>query len=143
MSLPSPPSHVLTELLAEHEALRELMTSCERLADELDGGRIGPEALTREIARLRVAFDAHNRNEEQFLRPLLASADAFGDVRVDRMVADHIDEHRIVREGLGNEVTGQLRLALDHLRAHLVAEERYFVTSKVLRDDVVVVESGA
>jgi MFS family permease len=39
---------------------------------------MGPLQLTREVARLRLAFDAHNRFEEQLLRPVLLATDSFG-----------------------------------------------------------------
>jgi len=139
----SPPlSRALVELLAEHDALRELMRHCEALADELDDGRIEPACLASEVTRLRIAFDAHNRYEEQFLRPVLGDIDAFGEVRLDRMVADHVEEHGLVRAGLDGNVTDELRLTLDRLRNHLAMEERDFLSPKVLRDDLVVVESG-
>jgi Hemerythrin HHE cation binding domain len=137
-----PLSRTVTELLAEHEALRELIKRCEQLAGELEAGRIEPAHLAREVGRLCVAFDAHNRYEEQFLRPVLGDVDAFGEVRLDRMVADHVEEHGLVRAGLDSNVTDELRLTLDRLRNHLAAEERDFLSAKVLRDDLVVVESG-
>ena len=137
-----PLSRVLAELLVQHEALREIMASCEKLAAELEAGAIEPSPLAREVARLRVAFDSHNRFEEQFLRPVLSDIDAFGEVRIDHMLADHVEEHRLVRAGLDSSETGELRLTLDRLRNHLAAEERYFLSSKVLRDDLVTVESS-
>lgn len=137
------PSRILTELLTQHEGLRALMMRCEQLAEELDSSRGDPALLAREVARLRVAFNAHNRYEEQFLRPVLANGDGFGDVRVDRMVAEHVAEHRLVGGGLVDAITGELRLAIDRLRGHLAAEERHFLTSQVLRDDLVVVEGSA
>jgi len=135
-------SRALAELLAQHEVLREMMTSCERLADEIEEGCLEPSLLAREVARLRVAFDSHNRYEEQFLRPVLKDVDAFGEVRLDHMVTDHVEEHRLVRAGLDSSELGELRLTLDRLRGHLTAEERYFLSSKVLRDDLVSVESS-
>jgi hypothetical protein len=137
------PSKLLTELMTQHEALRGIMDRCEQLADELDAGRGDPAQLTREVAKLRLAFDAHNRFEEQLLRPVLREIDAFGDVRIDRMIADHVGEHRMVRERLGDGPTAIMRDAIDHLRVHLQAEERYFLSSKVLRDDLVSVEPGS
>lgn len=140
------PSKLLTELMRQHDALRAMMDRCEQLADDLDAGTAGPDApaqLTREVAKLRLAFDAHNRFEEQLLRPVLREIDAFGDVRIDRMVADHVGEHRTVRAQLGDGPTAELRRAIDHLRVHLQAEERYFLSSKVLRDDLVSVEGGS
>jgi hypothetical protein len=135
-------SRACKDLLAEHQALRERMTQCEQLAADLDARHIELPQLLREVARLREAFDAHNRHEEQFLRPVLGDLDAFGDVRLDRMVTDHVAEHRLVRAGLDSAAPDELRRTLDRLRHHLEAEERAFLSSKVLRDDLVVVEGG-
>jgi hypothetical protein len=137
-----PPGRALAELTAQHDALRGMMDRCEDLADELDAGRMGPTQLTREIARLRLAFDAHNRFEEQLLRPVLLATDSFGQVRVDRMVEEHVGEHRAMRMQLGSEATADLRAVIAHLRSHLDAEERYFLSSRVLRDDLVTLESA-
>ena len=137
------PSKLLTELMKQHDALRAIIDRCEAMADELDEGRGDPSQLTREVAKLRLAFDAHNRFEEQLLRPVLREMDAFGDVRIDRMIADHVGEHHAVREQLGDGPTAMLRSAIDTLRVHLQAEERYFLSSKVLRDDLVSVEPGS
>lgn len=131
-------SRVVTELLVEHGALREIMKRCERLGDELEVGRIEIDRLVVEVTHLRTAFDAHNLHEEQLLRsPSFGELDALGDLRIDQMISGHLDEHRLVRVGLGNAITGALRLTLDRLRCHLAEEERHFVTSKVLRDVVV------
>lgn len=135
------PSRVLTELMAQHTALRERMDVCEELADALDAGGGDAAQLAREVIELRVAFEAHNAFEEQLLRPVLLEMDAFGEVRIDRMVSDHVGEHRAVERQLEGP-TGELRGALDQLRVHLEAEERYFLTANVLRDDTIIVESG-
>ncbi|HEU4611806.1 MAG TPA: hemerythrin domain-containing protein [Kofleriaceae bacterium] len=136
------PSKLLAELLSQHESLRKMMDHCEELADELDAGKGDPLALTREVAKLRLAFDAHNKFEEQLLRPVLREMDAFGDVRIERMFSDHVTEHREMRAQLGSDATNALRATIDSLRVHLQAEERYFLSSKVLRDDLVSVENG-
>jgi len=136
------PSKVLEQLIAQHDELRAIMDRCEELADRLDAGEGNPLALTREVAKLRLAFDAHNKFEEQLLRPVLHEMDAFGDVRIDRMFSEHVDEHRSMRQQLGDPTTNALRAVIDKLRVHLQAEERYFLSSKVLRDDVVSVEGG-
>jgi hemerythrin-like domain-containing protein len=136
------PSKLLAELLEQHDALRKIMDRCEELADQVDVGKGDVEALTREIAKLRIAFDAHNQFEEQLLRPVLREMDAFGDVRIERMVGEHIGEHRSMRLQLGDATTNALRGAIDSLRVHLQAEERYFLSSKVVRDDLVTIEGG-
>jgi iron-sulfur cluster repair protein YtfE (RIC family) len=137
-----PAKRALTELLAQHDTLRQLIARCTGLADEIDAGRGSPSELMREISRLRIAFDAHNKFEEHLLRPILRDVDAFGAVRVDQMVEDHTNEHRLMRERLNTSITGELRAVLESLRAHLETEERYFLSSRVLRDDLITVEGG-
>lgn len=136
------PGRALVELKAQHDALRGMMQRCEELADELDAGRMGPTQLVREVARLRMAFEAHNAFEEQLLRPALLEGDAFAGVRIDRMVEDHVLEHRAMRQQLATTETNVLRDVIETLRAHLDAEERYLLTAKVLRDDVVQTDDG-
>ena len=122
-------SYVVDELLAQHAELRVIIERCERLADEVGRGAAEPASLTREVARLRLAFDAHNRCEERSLRPLLADSGAFAEVRLDRMCSDHADEHRMMRGGLGVGVLDQLHATLARLRDHLATEERYFLSA--------------
>lgn len=136
------PSRALAELKHQHDKLRDMMEHCERLADELDAGRESPDRLMREVARLRLAFEAHNNFEEQILRPVLVATDSFAEVRIDRMVEDHVGEHRAMRARLGTTETSALRDTIDTLRAHLEAEERYLLTSRVLRDDIISIEGG-
>lgn len=137
------PRHALTELLQQHAELREIMRRCEHLADELDNQRAAPDEVAREVNRLRVAFDTHNLFEEQFLRPILLESDSFGETRIESMVSDHVGEHRALANGFVFTFTSELRFALDELRRHLDTEERHFLSSRVLRDDIVVVEGGA
>jgi hypothetical protein len=133
-------SKLLEELMRQHDGLRAIMDRCDELADELDAGRGTAIALTREVAKLRLAFDAHNKFEEQLLRPVLSELDGLGDVRVERMFSDHVGEHRAMHMQLGDPTTNALRGVIDSLRVHLQAEERYFRSSKALRDDGVAIE---
>ena len=137
------PNEVLERLVSQHQALRLLMDECDRLADELETIGGTPVTLSQNVAELRRAFEAHNQFEETVLRPILREADAFGEVRIDRMIADHLGEHREMRDRLSEGPIADLRTAVAQLRAHLDAEERYFVSPRVLRDDLVVLEGGA
>ena len=125
-----------------------MMERCAELADELDADRCGPTQLLREIARLRLAFEAHNRFEEALLRPVLCDADRFGEVGIDVDLREqqHLDEHRLLRTRLAthadNPVTNELRQVIETLRAHLEHEERMFLSGKVLRDDTMTVDSA-
>jgi hypothetical protein len=131
-----PPSRALAELKAQHDALRGMMDRCDELANALDAGRMGPLQLTREIERLRLAFKGHNEFEERLLRPMLREGDAYADVRIDRMIEDHVGEHRAMYAQLATTETAALRECLTMLRAHLDAEERYLLSARVLRDEL-------
>jgi hypothetical protein len=126
-------NELLTELLEQHASLRAIMDRCDDLADQLDVGNGDAGLLAQEIASLRNAFDAHNRFEEELLRPVLRELVAAGDVRIEAMLSDHVGEHRAMRLQLGDATTNALRAAIDSLREHLRAEERYFSASKLLR----------
>jgi len=117
-----------------------MMDRCEELADELDAGRMGPMQLTREVARLRLAFDAHNRFEEQLLRPVLLATDSFGEVRVEHN--GRRARRRAPRDARAARLGGDLGSARgDRAPARAPAGgERYFLTARVLRDDLVTVE---
>jgi len=132
------PSRVLAELAGQHATLHDMIDRCEELADALDADRIAPHVLLREVARLRLALDAHNQYEEQLLPPLLLDTDWLGAVRVSRMVESHIVEHREMKGRLGSMLvpSSELRATLASLRAHLDSEERDFLSKRVLRDDL-------
>lgn len=135
------PSKALDELLRQHEMLRAAMDDCELLADRVDAGHGNLGELVREVTALRQAFEAHNHYEEQVLRPILRALDAFGETRIEYMFADHVQEHRALRHRLDGP-TAELRATLYGLRAHLAGEERYFLSARVLKDDVVNVETA-
>lgn len=129
------PGRAAVELKAQHDSLRDMMDRCEVLADDLDAGRGASDELMREVAHLRLTFDAHNQFEEQLLRPALLQGDAHAGIRIDRMVEDHVHEHRTMRHQLVFSETAVLRDVIETLRAHLDAEERYLLTANVLRDE--------
>jgi hypothetical protein len=134
------PSTALRDLFAQHEQLRVIMDDCERLADQVDRGQRDLGGLIREVAKLRVALSAHNRFEEQVLRPILRELVAFGDVRLDHAFAEHIDEHHVLARDL-NGPMAELRATVHRVRAHLAAEERYLHSARLLRSDAVHLES--
>lgn len=125
------PARALAELQLQHDMLRDMMERCEALADELDAGRCGPLQLTREVTRLRLAFEGHNKFEEEILRPVLMAgvpAEA-----MERQIAEHIESHRKMRTGLATTETTMLREVIGSMRAHLEAEERYLASTHILR----------
>jgi hypothetical protein len=124
----------LDDLAVQHAVLREMMERCEALADEVDIGMTGPAALVQAVARLRIAFDEHNRFEEALLRPLLGEFGEIGDVRIARIVDDHVAQHRAMHSGLDAAPTAALRSVLVSLRDHLTGEECDLLARRPPRD---------
>ena len=85
-----------------------MMDRCEELLGEVDAGRCGLTQLTREVARLRLAFESHNAFEENLLQP--------------QLLESHLAEHRTIQQRLVGDTSG-LREAIEILRAHLEAEQ--------------------
>ncbi|NVB81157.1 MAG: hemerythrin domain-containing protein [Kofleriaceae bacterium] len=131
------PARALKELEAQHAALRGMMDRCLELADALDAGRCGPTQLLREVERLRMAFDSHNRFEETLLGPLLAAQ--LASTRAEPLEHAHIAEHRSLRARLASDVgstaSRDLREVIDQLRAHLDREEELLDTAQGLVAD--------
>lgn len=135
--MPLKSGRALAALAAQHAALRDMMDRCEALIGEVDAGRCGRTQLQREVTRLRLAFESHNVFEEELLRPLLYETDPYATARIERMVDDHVSEHRTMYRRLASKDTEELRDVIDTLRAHLEAEERYLLSPRVLRDQQV------
>jgi len=121
----------IAELKAQHNVLRGMMERCESFADELDSGRCGPMQLMREVERLRLAFEAHNRFEEQMLRPILFAG--IDSATIDRQIDEHVKAHRAMRQGLASSETAMLREVIDSMRAHLDTEEEFIASATSLR----------
>jgi hypothetical protein len=137
------PTRARSELEAQHAGLRGMMQRCIELADELDAGRCGPTQLLREIARLRLAFESHNRFEEELLRPALQGANHADAALLEQLRNRHIEEHRSLRTRLANAgtpATQELRQVIETMRAHLDHEELVLLNGLVVRDDAVAVD---
>jgi hypothetical protein len=136
MTSPTRPSQALALLATQHRQLRDMIADCEALADALDAGRGDPAPLLAAVTHLRRTFDAHNELEEALLPPVMIDTDWLGAVRVSRMIEDHLEEHSALTRELETTTSSELRSVLASLLAHLDTEERYFLSPKVLRDDL-------
>lgn len=127
-------SRAIKELDAQHAALRGMMERCLELADALDAGRCGPMQLLREVERLRLAFDAHNRFEETLLGPILKAQ--LMDGRAEAIEHAHVTEHRSLRTKLANNIgtpaSRDLRSVIEALQTHLDHEEEMLRTTRGL-----------
>jgi len=99
------------------------------LADELDAGQIEPDAVLREVVRLRLRFEAQRRFEELVLHPMLREAGLFRAIPV----ASVSWRKPLPQLALASDVTVELRLTLDALRTGLDAEDRPYRSLRVLQ----------
>jgi hemerythrin-like domain-containing protein len=142
-------SSVLAELSRQHDELRALLAGCEAAAEQIEqtGSREG-RPLVRAATALLEALTDHNAEEEQQLRPILLEADAFGEVRVEQMIDEHVAEHaqmvKALREVVLIEAADQaaraVRPCLARIRRHLDAEEAGYLNERVIRDDLVTID---
>jgi iron-sulfur cluster repair protein YtfE (RIC family) len=138
------PSETRNLLLQQHARLRELFGIAEAAADRLLAHTTGAAELHDALVELRRALAAHTAAEEAVLEPLLRTADAWGPLRVDRMLEEHEAEHAALNAALEGEdhiVARRIAELAETLDAHMLAEERTILNPTVLRDDLVEVES--
>jgi hypothetical protein len=141
-SMTTTPGTVLDELLRQHDVIRQLSALCDELIEVVEKDPSRAPELVLAVSRLRWAVTSHNHVEEQLLVPVLREADSFGPERVARMASSHRAEHAGIGHRLDHPVIAELRHTLSSLRTHLQEEERIFLSSRVLRDDVVTLESA-
>ncbi len=135
--------HVRLNLLAQHEAIRRLLDEVLELSRNSRRGK--PQALREALAKLREAVAGHCANEEVLLRPLLATIDAWGAVRVELMDREHRAEHEVLIRELDRAITSNspaerlaaARALSEELRSHMEEEEKHLLSPKVLTYDVV------
>jgi hypothetical protein len=139
------PSEVRAQVLSGHSQLRRLLEETDRLASsELDKPG-SAETLRVRIAEFAATFIQHLEFEEAVLRPVLASIDAWGQVRAERMDLDHAEQRGRIFElkrqagdpayttpGLARRMR---QLAVD-LREDMEWEEREMLHENLLRDDI-------
>ena len=145
------PSEIRHALLEEHARIRRFLDELEELAQrQASGEELGRRipALAGQLARV---VEAHNGAEEQVLEPLLRTVDAWGPLRIDDMLVEHIREHAgivtalelIARAGVDAEVARTIPGLAGNMRAHMANEERTFLARELLRDDVITVQSSS
>jgi len=146
------PSKARDQLLSQHEELRELFGKAAALAGQVLADSAAGTAprdlpdLRGLLTRLLGAMAAHNATEEALLEPMLRDSDAWGPQRVARMMEEHKGEHAAFVAALtGGELEVAARLAelAEELDAHMMAEERTFLSPSVLRDDHINLESSS
>ncbi len=137
-------TQIRIQLLTQHAELRALI---ERVRAAVGQGSMnepeGDTALVAWVGRLARALQAHNACEEELLKGILATVDAWGPARAEIMDERHTAEHKelhaeLVDASLDRERVRQL---LDRLLTHMAYEEKSFLNEDVLREDSIVINA--
>ena len=124
-----------TILLAQHEEIRSEIEIALRACAARP---IEQKTLKEALDRLVVFLRRHNATEEDALRNVLPGLDAFGAVRKEVMISDHMTEHKdlhdtLIAAGEGNtpESVARVTAMLDRLLGHMEHEESLFLDAKL------------
>ncbi|HJK98896.1 MAG TPA: hemerythrin domain-containing protein [Polyangiaceae bacterium LLY-WYZ-14_1] len=144
-------SEVRARVLADHEALRKRLGAVDAAASgALAGQPKAADELSEAAKELSIAWARYRDLEDRLLVPALARADAWGEIRVQRLAGSQdlqrarVDEivtaARAVAEASPEEAqtaAARLRELVGLLREELVAEERDALHPNLLKDDPV------
>jgi iron-sulfur cluster repair protein YtfE (RIC family) len=129
-----------TTLLAQHDAIRQKLEACTSLARLHRAGCEVSSELDAALGRLRDELAQHNQTETAIIGQLLQGPAAWGSLLIDRMLEEHVAEHAAfwdILSGSHVEIAERIDDLAEELDAHMLAEERTFLSPVTLRDDVV------
>jgi len=139
------PSEIRARVLDEHVQIRAMLAELESIAGRaLDRDAHGGAQLRVKVLELYARLDAHMALEDALLYPAICDADAWGDLRGERMKEEHARQRAVLsqladREWRADTATmadAVRRLARD-IREDMCKEEREMLNPELLRDDVV------
>ena len=136
-------SEIRADLLREHGGLSATLREAASAATRWQSGQDARSELHGCLGRLLEQLRAHNTHEEEVLRKILPTIDAWGKARAEKMLSEHIVEHAALQEtliGASNaadvEVAVRAVLQLvEQLTEHMALEEKAFLSAELLNDD--------
>ena len=137
------PSEIRADLLREHGVLAVTLHEAASAARRWQAGQDARDALHGCLGRLLEQLRAHNLHEEEVLRDIIPTVDAWGKARAERMLSEHVIEHAallktLIEASTTADVTTATRVVLDlveHLSEHMALEEKAFLGAELLNDD--------
>ncbi len=125
-------------LLAQHHEIRAYLARCAALSTQyLDHGMVADD-LAAELQELRRSIAVHNDAENALIRILLVHSNRWGEKLIERMLVEHLAEHEALwtlLTGAIADVAPRIPELVEALDAHMLAEERTFLSSQVLYSD--------
>ncbi len=130
-------SDIRDELLDQHAGLRDQIVAARLAAEGWSRGELSQADVHARLAELADALRVHHLREERAVSQLIRSLDGFLD-------EEHANEHRQLLDDLARVSRAQnagdggreLERFCERVLAHLTHEERTFLNTSVLQEDV-------
>jgi hypothetical protein len=143
------PSEIRAELLGQHAKIRAMMDELRELSRRARAGEPVVDLLQAGVTRLAAAIVEHNLREEELLRPIIPTVDAWGAVRAEIMDESHIREHQELWDAVAglahtpSEFAGAgVEELFQRVLEHMEHEEKALLSEDVLHEGTVIVEPG-
>ena len=127
-------SEIRQELIGQHVELHHRMESA-RMAD--------PTELHGALVRVADFLRMHNLREEELMTEVFPTLDAWGMIRAEVMVGEHLEEHRELWEAVldiarmdPEAARAKATQLFEQLHVHMLREEKVFLNDDVLSDVV-------
>lgn len=128
------PSEIRRELLEHHAEIHRRMDVA-RFAS--------PSELHGALVRLADFLRVHNLREEELMTEIFPTLDAWGMIRAEVMVGEHLEEHREIWEALldtkdssdAAATEAKMRALFERIHDHMLREEKVFLNDEVLCDE--------
>ncbi len=139
------PGEIRTEMLGQHGEMRAMIERATALIAKVRAGEPLRVELQATLGRLAAAAHTHNDREEELLREIIPTVDAWGPARASVMDEQHKLEHQALHAALKSSVDDDDDAAcaatetlLARMLRHIDREEEAFLSEEVLRDDTVI-----
>lgn len=138
-------SEIRADLLREHGVLSATLHETASAAKRWQAGQDARNELHGCLGRLLEQLRAHNIHEEELLRDIVPTIDAWGKARAEKMLSEHHIEHAALQQTLIDasttaDVEVAVRAVLDfveELTEHIALEEKAFLGTDILNDETV------
>lgn len=136
------PSEIRKELLEQHQDLRVRIDQAREVVARCQRGQAGSDDLHRALVHVADAVRMHNQREEELMRDVLPTVDAWGPVRKEVMLEEHVVEHSeiydaLLQAGQGGDLGKASTTALvlfERMVEHMAREEKVFLGADLLDD---------
>jgi negative regulator of sigma E activity len=138
-------SEIRAGLLREHAGLAETLGDAAEAAKRWQSGKVARDELHGCLGRLLDQLRVHNAHEEDVLRDIIPSIDAWGKARAEKMLEEHHREHHALQKAIMDaSTTASVEVAVlavlqlvEQLTEHMAMEEKAFLGAELLNDETV------